>query len=85
MAFNSLRQPHLRGRPVAKAAGINGSKINHSFSVKSLGRRSPFRACTARVVSVHMCRSVDVSQLRLNHISLISPNLFNTPSFGADT
>jgi hypothetical protein len=32
------------------------------------------RACFARVMSVHMCISVDASQHRLNHKSLISPN-----------
>ena len=48
-----------------------------SASVKSLEYRRLLRACLARVISVHMWRSVDVSQHRLNHKSLISPNFFS--------
>ena len=45
-----------------KSYGSNGSRMAHSASVKSLGKsRSPLANCR-RVVSVHMCHSVVVSQ-----------------------
>src|ERR1019366_1241199 len=72
-----VRRDHLGGRPSPDRGGMSGSRTAHSASVKSLEYRSPFRACFARVISVHMCLSVDASQHRLNHKSLISPNFFS--------
>lgn len=45
---------HLRGRPTNEGGGKNGSSTTHSASVKSLGKASPARAYSARVVSVHI-------------------------------
>lgn len=64
----------LYGR--CERAGNSGSRTTHSASVKSLGKRRPLRANCLRMVSVHMYSSVDASQHRLNHITLISPNFF---------
>ncbi|CCV05575.1 hypothetical protein MESS2_1590082 [Mesorhizobium metallidurans STM 2683] len=71
------RRDHFGGRPSRDGDGMTGSRTAHSISVKSLEYRSPLRACFARVISVHMCLSVDASQHRLNHKSLISLNSFS--------
>src|SRR5271157_5448993 len=72
-----VRRDHFAGRPRPDLAGSWGSITAHSASVKSLEYRRPLRACFVRVVSVHMCHSVDASQHRLNHKPLISPNFFS--------